>query len=66
MKAATVKEIKDELLELPQKELVELCLKLSKFKKENKELLTYQLFEAQDEQGYIRSIYAALDCCLQK
>lgn len=61
MKAATVKEIKDELLDLPQKELVELCLKLSKFKKENKELLTYQLFEAHDERGYINSIQAALD-----
>lgn len=61
MKAATVKEIKDQLLELPQKDLVELCLKLSKFKKENKELLTYQLFEAHDEQGYTSSIYAALD-----
>lgn len=56
MKAATVKEIKDELLQRPAKELVELCLRLSKFKKENKELLTYQLFESHNESAYIESI----------
>ncbi|NII24372.1 hypothetical protein HB364_04750 [Pseudoflavitalea sp. X16] len=53
MKAATVHELKDELQQLPVKELVELCLRLSKFKKENKELLTYLLFEAHDLPAYI-------------
>ncbi|MEH6407642.1 MAG: hypothetical protein V7767_10195, partial [Leeuwenhoekiella sp.] len=33
-----------------------LVLRLSKFKKENKELLTYLLFEADHEEGYIESI----------
>lgn len=53
MKTATVHELKDELQQLPVKELVELCLRLSKFKKENKELLTYLLFEAHDLPAYI-------------
>ena len=44
MKAAGVKEIKKELNDRSKEELAELCLKLSKFKKENKELLTYLLF----------------------
>ncbi|MFK8008518.1 MAG: hypothetical protein AB8H03_19320, partial [Saprospiraceae bacterium] len=44
MKAATVKQIKDELNDRSPKELLEFCLRLSKFKKENKELLTYLLF----------------------
>ena len=56
MKAASVKEIKQELGTKSQKELLELCLQLSKFKKENKELLTYLLYEASDEASYIVNI----------
>ena len=56
MKAASLNEIKKELKTLPSEQLVELCLRLSKHKKENKELLTYLLFEAGDEQAYITSI----------
>lgn len=56
MKSATVHEIKQELQQLPAHELVELCLRLARFKKENKELLTYLLFEAHDEEGYIRLV----------
>ena len=56
MKAASVKEIKQELSTRSPKELLELCLRLSRFKKENKELLTYLLFESYDEQAYIKSI----------
>ena len=37
MKAATLSEIKKELNTLPPEQLVELCLRLSKYKKENKE-----------------------------
>ncbi|CAN5830292.1 hypothetical protein BH11BAC4_BH11BAC4_26930 [soil metagenome] len=61
MKAATVKEIKTELENLPPQELMPLTLRLAKFKKENKELLTYLLFEANDEQGYIKSVKADID-----
>ena len=56
MKTATVKELKNELTYRSQAELVELCLRLSKFKKENKELLTYLLFESTDEESFIRDI----------
>ena len=56
MKAATVKELKQELGNRPSSELLELCLRLSKFKKENKELLTYLLFEASDEAAYIENV----------
>jgi hypothetical protein len=61
MKSATVSEIKKELNTRSQKELVELCLHLSKFKKENKELLTYLLYEAGDEVSYIESIKVEID-----
>ena len=61
MKAVTVNQLKKELITIPQNELVELCLRLSKFKKENKELLTYLLFESTDESGYTESVKKEID-----
>ncbi len=61
MKAATVKELKTELTHQSQAQLMELCLQLSKFKKENKELLTYLLYEAENEAGYIESVKNEID-----
>ena len=61
MKAATVKQLKDELKHSTSEELMNLCLRLSRFKKENKELLTYLLFEATNESGYIESIKQEVD-----
>lgn len=56
MKTATVNELKKEIQHLSQTELIEAVLVLSKFKKENKELLTYLLFEASDEAGFIAGV----------
>ena len=42
-------------------DLLELILRLSRFKKENKELLTYLLFESEDERAYIESIKREMD-----
>ncbi|PCH78230.1 MAG: hypothetical protein COB98_01010 [Flavobacteriaceae bacterium] len=56
MKTASVKEIKTALKEVPNSELIQLCLELSKFKKENKELLTYLLFESTSEASFIADI----------
>ena len=61
MKAATLHELKQELTHLPTKELVELCLRLGRFKKENKELLTYLIFEAHDEREFIKNVKADID-----
>ena len=56
MKAATISELKTELGNSPPAQLLELCVRLAKFKKENKELITYLLFEAFDENAYIENI----------
>ncbi len=56
MRSSSINEIKQELVNFNTAELTGLCLRLARFKKENKELLTYLLFEAQDEQGYIKNI----------
>lgn len=56
MKAATISELKNELKNLPPQRLMDLCLRIAKFRKENKELLTYLLFEEQDEASYVSSV----------
>ncbi len=61
MKAVTVKQLKDELSYKSEEELKELCLHLSKFKKENKELLTYLLFHAHNEDDYVNVVKEELD-----
>lgn len=61
MKAASVQELKQELKQLPPAQLVELCLRLSRFKKENKELLTYLLFEEHQEADFVKGIKEEID-----
>lgn len=61
MRAATVQEIKQELSALKPNALAELCLRLARFKKENKELLTYLLFEAHNEQEYVKNVKQEID-----
>ena len=61
MKAVTVKAIKTELSHRSHDEIMELCLRLSKFKKENKELLTYLLFESENEDTFIASVKLEID-----
>jgi hypothetical protein len=61
MKAVTVKDLKTELSTRSAKELLDICLRLSKFKKENKELLTYLLFESEQETDYIASVKREID-----
>src|ERR1035437_9642847 len=61
MKAASISALKKELTTLPPEEVLKICMQLVKYKKENKELLHYLLFEAYDEQGYIDSIKKVID-----
>ncbi|MTE25992.1 hypothetical protein [Winogradskyella ouciana] len=61
MKIESIVTIKKELQHLPMEDLLALCLRLGKFKKENKALLTYLLFESHDEDGYIASVKSTLD-----
>lgn len=61
MKASSVVQLRKELEHLDNEKLKQLCLRLARFKLENKELLTYLLFEAEDELGYVQSIKSQLD-----
>ena len=66
MKASSLSEIKNELGELKAGEVLELTLRLARYKKENKELLTYLLFEAHDEQAFIINIKSDMDQQMQE
>lgn len=61
MKSANSREIKEALQASSPKQLIELCLRLVRFKKENKELLTYLLFEADNEQSFIETVKSEMD-----
>ena len=56
MKTASIHEIKQELKHSQPAVLLELCLRLAKYKKDNKELLAYLLFDAHDIQAYIAGV----------
>jgi len=61
MKAASLKELKTELQTLSPAKVLDLCFHLAKYKKDNKELLTYLLFEAHNEDFYIKEVKVQID-----
>ena len=61
MKPATVAQIKKELKFRSSEELEALCLRLARFKKENKEVLTYLLFESDNEEAYVSQVKEHID-----
>jgi hypothetical protein len=56
MKSATVNELRKELKDSDPDVVRELCLRLIKYKKENKELATYAIFESHDETAYLKNV----------
>jgi len=61
MKASSISTLKKELSTLPHNDVIDICMKLVKYKKENKELLSYLLFDANNELEYIRNIKEEID-----
>lgn len=61
MKAASIVTLRKALAHLDRQALQQLCLRLARFKLENKELLTYLIFESKDELQYVQSIKSQLD-----
>jgi len=61
MEIASISIIKKELKLLPPEELQEITVRLAKYKKENKELLSYLLFEAYNEAEFINQVKEEID-----
>lgn len=56
METPSIKIIKTELKNRSKDDLEQLCLLLAKFKKENKEFLSYLLLESENEASFIESV----------
>ena len=61
MKASSISQIKKELQYSTKEELIEIVLRIGKYKVENKELLSYLLFDSNNEDGYIEKIKMYMD-----
>ena len=61
METASLSEIKKELKMVAPEQLQELCLRMAKYKKENKELLNYLLFESVNKQVFIQNVKKEID-----
>lgn len=59
--SASMKQIRDELHHASEEDLRAYLLRLSRFKKENKALLTYLLFQSQDEDGFVQAVKDEVD-----
>jgi hypothetical protein len=61
MSAATISQLKKELVKLKHDDLLDVCLRMAKFKVESKELLTYLLLKADDEVRYANDLCDEID-----
>ena len=56
MNTASLPEVKKEIHTLDVASVQALCMRLAKYRRENKELLSYLLFEAHNEQAYVENV----------
>lgn len=61
MTTASLSELRRALKNVPSVDLPDLCIRLARYKKENKELLSYLLFEVDDEPEFIKGIKTEID-----
>lgn len=61
MKSPTISQLEKELKTRSSKEILEICIRITKHKKENKELLTYLLHGSVNETEYISDAKTEID-----
>ncbi len=61
METATISEFKREIKHMPPELLQETLIRLAKYKKENKELLHYLIFESSNEQVFVKKVKEEID-----
>jgi hypothetical protein len=61
MKPESISNLKKELLHLPPDVLADYCIRLAKHKTENKELLNYLLYQANDQALFIDEVKKEID-----
>lgn len=61
METAKLSEIKRALSTLTQKEIMNICVRLARYRKENKELISYLIFDENDHALFIKQVKAEID-----
>jgi hypothetical protein len=61
MKPETISTLKKELMHLSPDQLVEYCIRLAKHKTENKELLSYLIYQSTDQALFIYEVKKEID-----
>lgn len=61
MNTYSINQIKKTINSMDAGDLAAICLRMAKYKKENKELLSYLLYESTDEANYIEQVQAEID-----
>lgn len=66
MQTSSIAQLKKEVQTLSYPQLVEVCMRLAKYKKENKELLHYLLFESTNETQFINQTKQEIDALFEE
>jgi hypothetical protein len=61
MKSESISTLKKEVQSLPSELIVQYCVRMAKYKSENKELLNYLIFQAFDQQLFIEDVKEEID-----
>ena len=61
MRSESISTLKKEIESLPPELLVQYCIRMAKYKTENKDLLNYLIFQAYDQQTFINEVKAEID-----
>jgi hypothetical protein len=61
MKSESISTIRNELQHVKPDQLIAICLRLAKYKTENKELLNYLLFQSCDEEQFVTGAKKEMD-----
>ena len=61
MRSESISTLKKEIVSLPPELLVQYCIRMAKYKTENKDLLNYLIFQAYDQQAFINEVKAEID-----
>jgi hypothetical protein len=61
MKSESISNLKKEIQSLPPELIVQYCIRMAKYKTENKELLSYLIFNAYDQQTFIAEVKEEID-----
>lgn len=66
MRTSSIADLKKELSNMPKADLLDICTKLIKFRKENKEMLHYLIHESGNENAYIEAIKEEIDILFEE